>query len=105
MLRHLLDLPLSLKLQSLVVVTLLALILVVGISAWQERARMLDDRITEIRVLTEAGVGLPSSSSRRRKRASSPMRKRGSASTTRSAHCAMTVAIISSSTPPTARSA
>ena len=58
MLRHFRNLPLSLKLQSLVVVTLLALILVVGISAWQERARMLDDRITEIRVLTEAGVGL-----------------------------------------------
>ncbi len=58
MIRRFRNLPLSLKLQSLVAVALMALILIVGIAAWQERARMLDDRISEIRVLTEAGLGL-----------------------------------------------
>ncbi|HUC68532.1 MAG TPA: cache domain-containing protein [Stellaceae bacterium] len=58
MIRRFHNLPLSLKLQSLVFVALLALILIVGMAAWQERTRMMEDRITEIHVLTEAGVGL-----------------------------------------------
>ncbi|HXZ02941.1 MAG TPA: methyl-accepting chemotaxis protein [Stellaceae bacterium] len=58
MVRRFRNLPLSLKLQSLVAVVLLALVLVVGISAWQQRAAMMEDRITEIRVLTETGLGL-----------------------------------------------
>jgi methyl-accepting chemotaxis protein len=58
MVRRFRNLPLSLKLESLVAVVLMALILVVGISAWQQRASMLEDRITEIRVLAETGIGL-----------------------------------------------
>ena len=38
MIRRFRNLPLSLKLQSLVAVALMALILSVGIAAWQERA-------------------------------------------------------------------
>ena len=58
MIRLFRNLPLWIKLQSLVVVALSALVLVVGIAAWQERARMMDDRISEIRVIVENGVGL-----------------------------------------------
>ncbi len=58
MIRRFHNLPLSLKLQSLVAVALLALALVVSMAAWQERTRMMEDRITEIHVLVEAGVGL-----------------------------------------------
>ncbi len=58
MFRRFHNLPLSLKLQSLVVVALAALILVVGISAWQQRARMQEERIAKIRVLVETGLGI-----------------------------------------------
>jgi methyl-accepting chemotaxis protein len=58
MIRRFHNLPLPLKLQSLVFVALAALILVVGISAWQQRARMQEERIAKIRVLVETGLGI-----------------------------------------------
>jgi methyl-accepting chemotaxis protein len=61
MIRRFRNLPLWLKLQSLVVVALSALVLIVGVAAWQERARMMDDRISEIRVLVETTVNLATS--------------------------------------------
>jgi methyl-accepting chemotaxis protein len=58
MIRRFRNLPLWLKLQSLVCVALAALVVVVALAAWQERERMMDDRITEIHVLVESGLGI-----------------------------------------------
>ena len=52
------NLPLSSKLLMLVAVALFALVLVVGLSAWQERARMIEDRVNEIRALDETALGV-----------------------------------------------
>ena len=58
MIRLFRNLSLSLKLLTLAAVALLALVLVVGLAAWQVRTRMMDDRISEIHVLTESGLGM-----------------------------------------------
>jgi methyl-accepting chemotaxis protein len=58
MIRRFRNLPLALKLQSLVAVALMALVLVVGIAAWQERQRMVEGRVNELRALVETAVNL-----------------------------------------------